>query len=265
MHWATVLNGWTRGEAALAELHDWYNAQVATWSPAQRSGERTAQATKADLERLDDVLREELGLLRVPGGQPEYAESRLAGDDRAYRATPRREPRRSHEGRHRPRHAHRELGWFARPRRRVTSAETLRRRARLQSGKTSKYYAKDMMNASTFSSDSTCSCSSASGDHGGRAVPDSVMACDGCLRGEFRDKQGIEEGPVKLLRLTSGTSSSVNTGADRATREPPCDARRAAGAARQELRFCDCSRSAATTGLRRSRHRAERSGGGEES
>ena len=75
MHWSTVLNGWTRGEEALPELHTWYGEQIATWSPAQRGTERTAQATRADLERLDQLLRDELALLRVDGvGQPEHAE-----------------------------------------------------------------------------------------------------------------------------------------------------------------------------------------------
>ena len=75
MYWATVLNGWKRGEVALPELHAWYHAQVATWSPAKRGAERTAQATRADLERLDELLREELRLLSVRDvAQPEYAE-----------------------------------------------------------------------------------------------------------------------------------------------------------------------------------------------
>ena len=75
MHWATALNGWKRGEAALADLRVWYNAQIAAWSPAKRATERTARATEADLERLEELLRIELGLLRAPGiAQPEYAE-----------------------------------------------------------------------------------------------------------------------------------------------------------------------------------------------
>jgi RecB family exonuclease len=75
MYWATVLNGWTRGEPALAALREWCDAQIAAWSPAKRSGERTTQATKSDLDRVDELLREELGLLRDAGiGQPEYAE-----------------------------------------------------------------------------------------------------------------------------------------------------------------------------------------------
>ena len=74
-HWSTALNGWTRGEAALADLRAWYHAQIATWSPAQRGTERTARATEADLERLEELLRVELGLLGAPGiAQPEYAE-----------------------------------------------------------------------------------------------------------------------------------------------------------------------------------------------
>jgi len=75
MHWSTVLNGWTRGEGALADLHAWYHEQIAAWKPAKRGSERTTQATRADLERLDELLRDELSLLRVPGvAQPEYAE-----------------------------------------------------------------------------------------------------------------------------------------------------------------------------------------------
>ncbi|HEX6051709.1 MAG TPA: PD-(D/E)XK nuclease family protein [Gemmatimonadaceae bacterium] len=73
--WSSVLAGWTRGEAALPELHTWYDAHVAEWSPAKRGSDRTAQATKSDLERLDALLRTELALLRVAGvAQPEYAE-----------------------------------------------------------------------------------------------------------------------------------------------------------------------------------------------
>ncbi len=88
MHWATVLDGWRRGEAALAELHAWYHAQIATWSPAQRGADRTAQATKSDLERLDELLRTELVLLRVAGvAQPEYAE--LAFGDKMIQRGPR--------------------------------------------------------------------------------------------------------------------------------------------------------------------------------
>jgi RecB family exonuclease len=75
MHWSTELNGWTRGEAALADLRTWYHAQIAAWSPAQRGTERTARATEADLERLEELLRTELGLLCASGvAQPEYAE-----------------------------------------------------------------------------------------------------------------------------------------------------------------------------------------------
>jgi hypothetical protein len=81
MHWSTVLDGWTRGEAALADLHEWYHAQIAAWSPAKRGAERTAQASETDLERLDELLRAELQLLRVAGvAQPEYAELAF-GDD----------------------------------------------------------------------------------------------------------------------------------------------------------------------------------------
>jgi RecB family exonuclease len=75
MHWSTGLNGWTRGEAALADLRAWYDAQVAGWSPAKRGTERTTRATEADLDRLEELLRIELGLLSAPGiAQPEYAE-----------------------------------------------------------------------------------------------------------------------------------------------------------------------------------------------
>ena len=75
MHWATQLDGWNRGEAALPELRAWYEAQVAAWSPAKRGTERTARATEADLERLEELLRKELELLRADGiAQPEYAE-----------------------------------------------------------------------------------------------------------------------------------------------------------------------------------------------
>jgi ATP-dependent helicase/DNAse subunit B len=73
--WSTELNGWQRGEAAVTDLQTWYRAQVAEWSPAMRGGERTSRATEADLERLVELLRIELGLLSVPGiAQPEYAE-----------------------------------------------------------------------------------------------------------------------------------------------------------------------------------------------
>jgi len=74
-HWSSILSGWTRGEVALPELHAWYDAHVAEWSPAKRGSDRTAQATKSDLEQLDKLLRTELSLLRGAGvAQPEYAE-----------------------------------------------------------------------------------------------------------------------------------------------------------------------------------------------
>ena len=75
MYWSTELEGWTRGEGALEDLRTWCNAQIAEWSPAMRGGERTSRATEADLDRLVELLRIELGLLSVPGiAQPEYAE-----------------------------------------------------------------------------------------------------------------------------------------------------------------------------------------------
>jgi len=74
-HWSTDLNGWKRGEPALEDLRTWYHAQIADWSPAMRGGERTARTTEADLERLVELLRIELGLLSARGiAQPEYAE-----------------------------------------------------------------------------------------------------------------------------------------------------------------------------------------------
>jgi RecB family exonuclease len=74
-HWAMDLNGWKRGEAALEDLRTWYHAVIGEWSPAMRGGERTARTTEADLERLVELLRIELGLLSVRGiAQTEYAE-----------------------------------------------------------------------------------------------------------------------------------------------------------------------------------------------
>ena len=73
--WSTNLNGWKRGDEALSDLQAWYHAQIAEWSPAKRGTERTARTTEADLERLVELLRIELGLLSVPGiAQPDYAE-----------------------------------------------------------------------------------------------------------------------------------------------------------------------------------------------
>jgi ATP-dependent helicase/DNAse subunit B len=75
MHWSTQLDGWNRGEAALDDLAAWYNAQIDKWSPAKRSTERTARATESDLERLVELLGIELKLLRAPGiARPVYAE-----------------------------------------------------------------------------------------------------------------------------------------------------------------------------------------------
>jgi RecB family exonuclease len=75
MHWSTGLDGWTRGEAALPELRAWAEAKIAGWSPAKRATERTARATEADLDRLDELLRIELDILRGSGiAQPEFAE-----------------------------------------------------------------------------------------------------------------------------------------------------------------------------------------------
>jgi len=80
MHWSTQVDGWRRGEAALPELRAWAEAQMAAWSPAKRATERTARATEADLDRLDELLRAELTLLREPRvGQPEFAEIAFGG------------------------------------------------------------------------------------------------------------------------------------------------------------------------------------------
>jgi ATP-dependent helicase/DNAse subunit B len=81
MHWSTVLDGWHRGEAALPELRTWFEAQVASWSPAKRASERTARATERDLDRLEALLRSELTLLQAPGvAQPEFAELAFGED-----------------------------------------------------------------------------------------------------------------------------------------------------------------------------------------
>src|SRR5690349_8480110 len=48
MHWATELDGWNRGEAAIPALRDWFEAQVSAWMPAKRGTERTARATESD-------------------------------------------------------------------------------------------------------------------------------------------------------------------------------------------------------------------------
>ena len=75
MYWATNLDGWNRGETVFPDLRAWYNEQIAAWPPAKRGTERTARATEADLERLEELIRAELGLLGAPGiAQPVYAE-----------------------------------------------------------------------------------------------------------------------------------------------------------------------------------------------
>jgi RecB family exonuclease len=75
MHWATTLDGWNRGEAALPELRQWFADVIAKWSPAQRGTERTTRATEGDLERLVELLCKELELLRAPNvALPMYAE-----------------------------------------------------------------------------------------------------------------------------------------------------------------------------------------------
>jgi ATP-dependent helicase/DNAse subunit B len=74
-HWVTTLDGWNRGEAALSELRQWFTETIAKWSPSERGSERTTRATEADLERLVELLREELSILRAPNvAQPAYAE-----------------------------------------------------------------------------------------------------------------------------------------------------------------------------------------------
>jgi hypothetical protein len=75
MQWATGLHGWTRGEDALPELHDWIRKQIAEWPPSKHGKDRAARAMDADIERLDELLRNELALLRTGGvAQPMYAE-----------------------------------------------------------------------------------------------------------------------------------------------------------------------------------------------
>jgi len=75
MHWATGLHGWTRGDEALPELHDWIRKQIAEWPPSKRGKDRAARAMDADIARLDELLREELALLRKGNvAQPTYAE-----------------------------------------------------------------------------------------------------------------------------------------------------------------------------------------------
>jgi hypothetical protein len=75
MHWATALHGWTRGDGALPELHAWIRKQIAEWPPSKRGKDRSARAMDNDIERLDELLRDELALLRQSGvGQPTYAE-----------------------------------------------------------------------------------------------------------------------------------------------------------------------------------------------
>ena len=75
MHWATGLRGWTRGENALPELHEWIRKQIAEWPPSKRGKDRAARAMDADITRLDELLRAELVLLRSGNvAQPMYAE-----------------------------------------------------------------------------------------------------------------------------------------------------------------------------------------------
>ena len=75
MHWATALDGWNRGEAALTEIDEWVRGRVEQWSPAQRGTTKTARTMAADLERLNEFLREELRDAETPGvGRPTFAE-----------------------------------------------------------------------------------------------------------------------------------------------------------------------------------------------
>jgi len=75
MYWATGLQGWTRGEGALPELHDWIRKQIAEWPPSKRGKDRAARAMDVDIARLDEFLRDELALLCTGVvAQPTYAE-----------------------------------------------------------------------------------------------------------------------------------------------------------------------------------------------
>jgi hypothetical protein len=148
-HWSTVLNGWTRGEEALPELHAWYQSHVAAWPPAKRGTERTTAATRADLEQLDALLREELAQLRAAGiAQPEHSE--LAFGEKMIERGPRDEGSRTDAF---TMHVDTDLGprtvSFHGSLDRVDIVTIGGKRYGIvldyKSGKNSKYYAKDMM------------------------------------------------------------------------------------------------------------------------
>jgi hypothetical protein len=224
MHWSTVLDGWTRGEAALADLHEWYHAQIAAWSPAKRGAERTAQASETDLERLDELLRAELQLLRVAGvAQPEYAELAF-GDDMIARG---------------PRHAASSAAAFellvdtelgpqrvsfrgSLDRVDVFTVDDKRHGVVLdyKTGKTSKYYAKEMMDGVDLQLRLYL------------LVLERFWGITpvGALYLGFGD--GVRRGAVN-----ADCVRRRDTGADRASRESPGDARRSPRASQQGLRL----------------------------
>jgi ATP-dependent helicase/DNAse subunit B len=207
MHWATTLDGWHRGEAALAELRAWYHEQIAAWLPAKRATERTARATESDLERLEDLLRTELEMLREPNvAQPEYAE--LAFGAKVIEQA--------------PRHSASKAEAFTMQVETDDGARAVSFRGSLdrvdvitirgkqygvvldyKTGKTSKYYAKEMMDGVDLQLrlyllvlERFWGITPVGALYLG--FGDGVRR--GALRGEFRGMfAGIEDGPVKLL------------------------------------------------------------------
>jgi ATP-dependent helicase/nuclease subunit B len=74
MEWATQLGGWTRSEAALAEIDHWVAKQVAGWPPSMRQDPAGRHTVEANRRRLQDFLREELLLADAGAVRPAYHE-----------------------------------------------------------------------------------------------------------------------------------------------------------------------------------------------
>ena len=75
MEWSTTLEGWTRGEAALAEADHWVEERIERWPPSMRGDPISQHQAEATRERLREFLRAEF--VRVQSADPTQARPRF--------------------------------------------------------------------------------------------------------------------------------------------------------------------------------------------